>query len=189
MGYTETSFKNKINVGLAAWQLLNGMTIALIVTRWPRRVMYLICTISLLCVYIGWTIAMERFLNAKSQVAAKLTLFFIFAYSPVSIIYFPDCQRPQLMHLLVLQSWPQRFSLHVYGGNISIFQACSWLVNLPALRSWRRVFYHFCQSNWIGKYQMEVAPGVRVLAGIRDLHHLLLLPGDIWKNLGGTGFP
>jgi hypothetical protein len=82
MGYTDSKFKGKLNVGLTCWGLVNGVTIALFVKKFRRRVMYLTCTISLLCVYIGWTISMERFLNAKAEIAAKLTIFFIFAYSP-----------------------------------------------------------------------------------------------------------
>ena len=50
MGYTDSSFKGKLNVGLACWSLVNGMTLAFIAPRFPRRKMYMICTISLLCV-------------------------------------------------------------------------------------------------------------------------------------------
>lgn len=49
--------------------------------------MYITCTISLLCVYISWTISMQQAIQAidagtKNGAAAIATIFFIFAYSP-----------------------------------------------------------------------------------------------------------
>ncbi|MCJ1258616.1 hypothetical protein MMC24_006449 [Lignoscripta atroalba] len=82
MGYTDPNFKGKLNVGLTCWSLVCGVAVALVVKKFRRRTMYLVCTCSLLCVYVGWTISMERFLTTKASVAAKLTIFFIFAYSP-----------------------------------------------------------------------------------------------------------
>ncbi|KAF8863588.1 MFS general substrate transporter [Acephala macrosclerotiorum] len=56
------------------------------VTRVPRRRMFLLCTISMLFVFAGWTISMEKDLSANSRKltnnsAAIAALFFIFAYS------------------------------------------------------------------------------------------------------------
>lgn len=115
MGYSDPQFKGKLNVGLTCWYLVNGMTISLLVKRFRRRAMYLTCTISLLCVYVGWTISMERFINSGSVAAARLTIFFIFAYSPAynigynALTYtylvelFPYAQRA--MGLSVFQFW------------------------------------------------------------------------------------
>ena len=82
IGYTDPNFKGKLNVGLNSWQLVNAIIISLFVRRFARRKMYLTCATTLLCCYVGWTISMERFLTTKSAVAAKLTIFFIFLYSP-----------------------------------------------------------------------------------------------------------
>ncbi|OCL05099.1 general substrate transporter [Glonium stellatum] len=82
IGYTDPNFKGKLNIGLNCWNLVNGVTAALVVRRFPRRVMYMTCAISLLCVYIGWTISMQQFLTHHGRVAAKLAIFFMFAYSP-----------------------------------------------------------------------------------------------------------
>lgn len=115
MGYSDPQFKGKLNVGLTCWYLVNGMTISLLVKRFRRRAMYLTCTLSLLCVYVGWTISMERFLSSGSVAAARLTIFFIFAYSPAynigynALTYtylvelFPYAQRA--MGLSVFQFW------------------------------------------------------------------------------------
>ncbi|TAQ83666.1 hypothetical protein B7494_g8012 [Chlorociboria aeruginascens] len=71
IGYNTTFAKTRINI----------------VTRFPRRKMFLLCTISMLCVYVGWTISMQQVLaastiKAKNSHAAVAVLFFIFAYQP-----------------------------------------------------------------------------------------------------------
>ena len=82
IGYNDSGVKGQLNVSLTCWNLITGVTTSLLVMRFRRRSMYLTCTISLLCVYVGWTIAMERFKTTAAPVAAKLVLFFIFAYNP-----------------------------------------------------------------------------------------------------------
>jgi len=87
IGYKESVFVQKINVSIACWSLVCGVTVSLLVTKIRRRVMYLACTMSLLCCYIAWTISMERAQTAKNagtpnQSANIAVLFFIYAYSP-----------------------------------------------------------------------------------------------------------
>ncbi|KAJ5174041.1 MFS sugar transporter [Penicillium coprophilum] len=82
IGVTDSVVKSKINIGIACWGLVSGTALALTAPRFKRRPMYLTCAISLLCVYIGWTISMERFMTTQAQSAAILTIFFIFAYTP-----------------------------------------------------------------------------------------------------------
>ncbi|KAL2802905.1 putative MFS sugar transporter [Aspergillus granulosus] len=74
--------KSKINIGIACWGLVCGTALALTVPRFPRRRMFLLCASCLLCVYIAWTISMERFMTTKARPAAILTILFIFLYSP-----------------------------------------------------------------------------------------------------------
>jgi hypothetical protein len=88
IGYTDPLFKSKLNTGLTAWNLVNATCYALIVKRFARRKMYLTCTISLLCCYIGWTISMRyAYLpegvdpTAASVAAGKVVIFFIFVYA------------------------------------------------------------------------------------------------------------
>ena len=79
-------------MSIACWSLFCGVTVSLLVTKIRRRVMYLACTISLLCCYIAWTISMERAQTAErlykagkgqlNQSANVAVLFFIYAYSP-----------------------------------------------------------------------------------------------------------
>ncbi|KAI1818653.1 general substrate transporter [Poronia punctata] len=87
IGRTEATFKQKINVSIAAVSLVCGTITSLLVRRFRRRVMYLACTISLLLVYISWTISMKYAIDAQeagtvNSSAGVAVLFFIFLYSP-----------------------------------------------------------------------------------------------------------
>jgi hypothetical protein len=89
IGYTDPLFKSRLNTGLTAWNLVNATIYALIVKRFARRKMYLACTISLLCCYIGWTISMRYALvpedtdpTSTSLAAGKVVILFIFLYAP-----------------------------------------------------------------------------------------------------------
>lgn len=87
IGMTNSTDVQKINVSIACWSMVCATIVALLVVKVRRRVMYLMCTISLLLCYIAWTISMQ-----KAQTAAEAgtpngsaniaTLFFIYAYSP-----------------------------------------------------------------------------------------------------------
>ena len=55
--------------------------------KFRRRVMYMTCTLSLLTVYICWTVSMERTMTAEAagspnEAAGVAVLVFIFLYSP-----------------------------------------------------------------------------------------------------------
>lgn len=87
IGHTDSVFKQKVNLGNSCWSLVSALTMALIVTRFKRRTMYMVCTISLLVVYICWTVTMQQSMSAldqdkKNNAAGAATIFFIFLYSP-----------------------------------------------------------------------------------------------------------
>ena len=87
IGFEDSTYIQKINVSMSCWQLFCGVLVALLVLKVRRRVMYLICTCSLLVCYISWTISMERAQTAANaghpnNHANIATLFFIYAYSP-----------------------------------------------------------------------------------------------------------
>jgi hypothetical protein len=48
VGFTDPAVKGKLNVGLTCWNLVNATFLALFVTRFKRRKVYLACTVSLL---------------------------------------------------------------------------------------------------------------------------------------------
>ncbi|KAK2730286.1 MFS sugar transporter [Colletotrichum kahawae] len=118
IGMNDSLTKQKINVGIACWSLVCGVTVALLVRRFRRRVMYLACTISLLLCYISWTISMERAVHAldndyKNQSASIATIFFIFMYSPCYNIGYNA-----LTYTYLVELWP--YALRSRG--ISFFQ-------------------------------------------------------------------
>jgi len=80
IGYDDPGFVGKVNVGLNSWNLVNAVCISLLVRRFPRRKMYLICASSLLCCYVAWTVAMQRYTATKKIEPARLTIAIIFMY-------------------------------------------------------------------------------------------------------------
>jgi Na+/proline symporter len=50
--------------------------------------MYLTGIVSIFLVYMSWTICSERFVSIHSDAAAKLSLFWIYAYSPAYALCF-----------------------------------------------------------------------------------------------------
>lgn len=87
VGWEQATDIQKVNVGLSSWSLITAATAALLVTRFRRRVMYMTCVISLLCVYIGWTVCMERTMTSDkagniNESSGIGVIFFIFAYKP-----------------------------------------------------------------------------------------------------------
>jgi hypothetical protein len=87
MGYTSNYAKTRINLANACWGLMNATVIALIVTRFKRRHMYMLsATLMLLC-FIAVTVSLEKMQAAeaamtKNTAAGIAALFFYFAYSP-----------------------------------------------------------------------------------------------------------
>lgn len=87
MGYTSTYAKTRINIANQCWSFMNAMVIAVIVTRFRRRWMFMLSAGSMTMVFMSMTICFQRlnvasageFENHSAQYAA---LFFYFAYSP-----------------------------------------------------------------------------------------------------------
>ncbi|XDG08143.1 hypothetical protein ABKA04_007758 [Annulohypoxylon sp. FPYF3050] len=106
IGKSDSVFKQQINVASSCWQLVCGTCVAFLVTRFKRRQMYLVCTVSLLCVYIAWTISMERAISGKesgrpNDAANVATIFWIFAYSPCYNIGYNA-----LTYTYLVELWP-----------------------------------------------------------------------------------
>lgn len=107
LGVTDSNRKQQINLGNNCWGLVNATTIALIVTRFPRRKMFLTCTIGMLCCYIGWTVSMGLYLEggSKNKAAGILCLFFIFMYSPwYNVGYNSLTYSKPISHVTLLRS-------------------------------------------------------------------------------------
>ena len=184
IGYTDPKFKGKLNVGLNAWSLVNAVTISLFVRRFPRRVMYLTCTVALLCCYVGWTISMQQFLTNKTRPAAIATIFFIFAYSPCYNIGYNALTYSKSILLLDHcisnePSLPRR--------TLPLRSARSRYHHLPVLWSWGWLFHHLRESHWPQEYHLEVACYLLLLARVRERVCLLHVPRDLWTHTRGAG--
>ncbi|PVI03494.1 hexose transporter-like protein [Periconia macrospinosa] len=87
MGYTSNFAKTRINIANQCWSLFNGIIIALVVTRFRRRWMFMLSAASMCAVFTSMTISFNRLRVAKdagtkNQSAAIAALIFYFAYSP-----------------------------------------------------------------------------------------------------------
>jgi len=106
VGITDSLTKQKINLASSCWNLVCACTVALLVTTFRRRTMYLTCTVSLLLCYIAWTVSMQQASTAKdaghpNQHAAVATIFFIFAYAPCYNIGYNA-----LTYTYMVEIWP-----------------------------------------------------------------------------------
>ncbi|CAI6340973.1 unnamed protein product [Periconia digitata] len=106
VGIKEAITKQKLNVGYAAWSLITGLAVSLVVTRFKRRTLYMICTVSLLLVYTGWTICFQKAIVAEDAgghngAASAASMFFIFAYQPCYNIGFNA-----LTYTYMVEVWP-----------------------------------------------------------------------------------
>lgn len=87
MGYTTKYAKTRINIANQCWSLMNAVVIALVVTRFPRRWMFMLSAGSMTMVFMAMTISFQRLQLAdaqgtKNQAAQIASLVFYFAYSP-----------------------------------------------------------------------------------------------------------
>ncbi|KAH7305801.1 general substrate transporter [Stachybotrys elegans] len=152
IGYTRDSQIQEINLANSCWALLMGSTVALLVTRFRRRVMYMTCVISLLFVYIGWTISMRYAVEAneageRNEAAGWAVLVFIFLYNPCYNIGYNA-----LTYTYLVELWP--YALRSRG--IAFFQLFGRLagfmtifVNPIGIRNvtWRYLISYCC---WLG---------------------------------------
>ncbi|KAK3500417.1 general substrate transporter [Neurospora hispaniola] len=136
IGYTDPSFQTKYNLGNQCWSLVCGVSAAMVVMRFRRRTMYLTGIFSILAVYVGWTVCTAVFIAHKNPVAAKFSLFWIYAYSPAynlcfnALTYtylveiFPYAQRAR--GIAIFQFWGK--AAQFFGTNVNPIgtQAIGW---------------------------------------------------------------
>ncbi|KFY08543.1 hypothetical protein V492_06138 [Pseudogymnoascus sp. VKM F-4246] len=86
MGYTHPYAQSRINIANQCWGFITATSIALVVTRFPRRKMFMLSAASMLLVFIGMTVSFQRLNVAKdsgvnNRAASIAALFFYFAYN------------------------------------------------------------------------------------------------------------
>ncbi|KAF4980438.1 hypothetical protein FZEAL_3554 [Fusarium zealandicum] len=156
MGYTSSYAKTRINLANACWSLLNATIIALVVTRFKRRNMYMLSASLMLCAFIGITVSLERLQVAeaagvKNTSAGIAALFFYFAYSPTYNI-----GNNALTYTYLVELWPyaQRSrgigAQQIFGKLAGFFSTNVNSIALNAIE-WRYlaiycgwIFFEFC---------------------------------------------
>ncbi|KAK4034783.1 hypothetical protein C8A01DRAFT_38772 [Parachaetomium inaequale] len=106
MGFTEEKVKTRINVANACWSLINGTLLALIITRFPRRYMFMLSATLMCLVFIAMTISLERMQVAidagGTNTAAGISgLFWYFAFSPCY-----NMGNNALTYTYLVELWP-----------------------------------------------------------------------------------
>ncbi|EPS27166.1 hypothetical protein PDE_02109 [Penicillium oxalicum 114-2] len=144
VGITDGTIKSKINIGIACWGLICATTLALLAPGFKRRPTYLTCASCLLCVYIAWTISMERAMNTKSHAAAVLTIFFIFAYSPAYNLGYNALTYTYLIELFPYVGRSRGLSwFQFYGRGASFFATYVNPVGLSRI-GWKWLLVYCC---------------------------------------------
>ncbi|KAG9317759.1 hexose transporter [Chiua virens] len=113
IGIHDNRSKHIINLSRVSWSLTNSTVAAFIAPRYPRRRMFLTCTISLFVVFAAWTIASAVYSSTESKVSAHLVVALIFLYSPAYNIGFTVLPYTYLVEL---------FPFHVRTRGITIYQ-------------------------------------------------------------------
>ncbi|TLS20827.1 uncharacterized protein PpBr36_10681 [Pyricularia pennisetigena] len=152
MGYTETSVKTRINMADKCWGLINAVTLALIVVRFPRRRMYMLSAGSMLCAFTGMTVCFYHLRQAtnagvKNSSAGIAALFFFFAYGPCY-----NMGNNALTYTYLVELWPyaQRSRgigvQQIFGKAGGFFSTYVNPIAINAL-DWR---YFAIYCGWIG---------------------------------------
>ncbi|KAL4784186.1 general substrate transporter [Aspergillus varians] len=141
---TDSVVKSKINVGIACWGLVCGTALALTVPRFKRRTMYLTCASCLLCVYIAWTISMERFMTTEARAAAIMTIVFIFLYSPAYNLGYNALTYTYLIEIFPYVGRSRGLSwFQFYGRGASFFATYVNPIGLDRIQ-WRWLIVYSC---------------------------------------------
>ncbi|KAJ8519680.1 hypothetical protein ONZ45_g3403 [Pleurotus djamor] len=113
VGIHDNHTKNLINLANTCWGFLNATAFALTVARFKRRTIYLICSTSILLIFVGWTIASAQYEMTQSQGSSRAVIAFIFLYSPAYNIAYNALTYTYLVEI---------FPFHVRAKGISVFQ-------------------------------------------------------------------
>ncbi|TFK32678.1 general substrate transporter [Crucibulum laeve] len=113
VGVHDNRTKNLINLANTCWGFLNATILALTVSRFKRRTMYLSCTISILVIFTAWTIASANYSMTESQASSRAVIAFIFLYSPAYNMAYNALTYTFLVEI---------FPFHVRAKGITVFQ-------------------------------------------------------------------
>jgi hypothetical protein len=153
VGITDSRTVLSINLGKEAWALVCATFLALYVTRFPRRRMYLTCVFSMLAVYVGWSASTGVYVesvvkNAKAPnvVAGKLSIFWIFAYSPAYNLGYNALTYTYMIELMPFAERSRGLALfQFFGRGASFFGTFVNPIGIAAI-NWKYLLVYVC---WI----------------------------------------
>ena len=113
VGITDPLTKQGINLGITMWGAITAFTIAFFSTKYPRRKVYLLCTISILTVFVLWTAFSAQFAQTQERVWSGLVVTLIFLYQPCYNLAFNALSYAYL---------PELFPYRIRTRGASVFQ-------------------------------------------------------------------
>ncbi|GAB1319303.1 Major myo-inositol transporter iolT [Madurella fahalii] len=118
---TDNRTVQQIILSNTCWGFINAVPIALIAPRFPRRKMFLLCTIGTAIVYIVWTIASARAEIENSSKAAIPVLVFIYVYSPFYNVGWNALAYTYLVELFPYQQRAKGISVEQLTVRFAVF--------------------------------------------------------------------
>ncbi|KAG9317760.1 hexose transporter [Chiua virens] len=113
IGIHDDRTKHIINLSKAFWSFVNVTVFSFIVPRYPRRRIFLACTISVFVVFTAWTVASAEYSFSQSKIAAQTVVALMFLYS---LAYNPGFNALPYTFLVEL------FPFRVRARGITIYQ-------------------------------------------------------------------
>ncbi|KAG9311379.1 general substrate transporter [Chiua virens] len=113
IGIHDYRTKHIVNIARFSWSLVTGITASLVAPQYPRRRIFLSCTIAIFFVFTAWTAASAEYSFTHSKVSALLVLALIFLYIVAYNLAFgvlPYCYLAEL------------FPFHARAQGVSVYQ-------------------------------------------------------------------
>ena len=169
VGITDSLTKQAINLSITLWGAITAFTIAFFSTRFPRRRVYLACTISILVVFIIWTAASARYAATGSHSWSGLVIALIFIYQPCYNIAFNALSYAYLPELFPYQLRTRGASVFQWFSRAALFlntfvnptgmQKAGWkfLTSYCVFIAFEVVFIYFVFPETYGRSIEELA--------------------------------
>jgi len=113
IGIHDNKMKNIVNLARTSWKFLNGSLILSIAPRYPRRTMYLTCTISILVILSALTVATADYSLNHRNLSAQVALALIFLHNPAYNVGFGSLDYSFV---------PEIFPFQLRASGIALYQ-------------------------------------------------------------------
>jgi MFS family permease len=121
VGITDSQTRQVINLGLTLWGAITAFTIAFLATRFPRRRIYLACTLSILTVFALWTAFSAQYAATGSKAWSGLVVTLVFLYQPCYNLAFNALSYAYLPELFPYQMRTRGASVFQWFSRAALF--------------------------------------------------------------------